>query len=92
MIRERFWLIAAVAIVSAGLATGFALVAAPQHGASILALVTGPALLAGLILGVGAAFLSEYVARGPGRRWRPQRRPDPSSAVQEPSDKESPES
>jgi tetratricopeptide (TPR) repeat protein len=36
---------------------------APQYGALVFALVTGPALLAGLVFGTGTALLLEYVAR-----------------------------
>jgi hypothetical protein len=88
IIRARLWLIVLMAVVSAGLATGFALVVAPQYGASVLALVTGLALLAGLVLGVGAAFLLEYVSR----RSRDHRRPNLPSAAQGSSDRESSES
>jgi hypothetical protein len=78
--------------MSVGLATGFALVAAPQYGASVLVLATGLALLAGLLLGVGAAFLVEYVGNGRRSRERLQERPDPQSTARESSNKESSES
>jgi ABC-type transport system involved in Fe-S cluster assembly fused permease/ATPase subunit len=66
LVRKRLWLIALCAVVSAGFATGLAQVVAPQYGALIFALVTGPTLLAGLVFGTGTALLVEYVAR---RRW-----------------------
>jgi ABC-type multidrug transport system fused ATPase/permease subunit len=90
-IRERLWYIMLVAVVSVGLATGLALVAPPQHWTPVLLLVGG-LLLAGVVFGVGAAFLEAYVARGRRPRRRPQRRPNPPSTVQESSDKESSES
>ena len=62
VIHERLRLIALCAVVSSGFATGLAQVAAPQYGALVIALVTGPALLAGLVFGTGTALLVEYVA------------------------------
>jgi ATP-binding cassette subfamily B protein len=82
-IRERLWHITLVAVASVGLATGFVFGAPTQYWTPVLVLVGG-LLLAGVVFGVGAAFLEEYVARG--------RRPNPPSSVQESSDKESPES
>jgi ATP-binding cassette, subfamily B, bacterial len=86
-IRERLWYITLVAVASVGLATGFVLGAPPQYWTPVLVLVGGP-LLAGVVFGVGAAFLEEYLYGG----RRTQRRPNPSSAVQEASEKESSES
>jgi ATP-binding cassette subfamily B protein len=62
VIHERLRLIALCAVVSSGFATGLAQVAAPQYEGLVFALVTGPALLAGLIFGTGTALLVEYVA------------------------------
>src|SRR5688500_7698009 len=59
----RQWLIVLCAVVTSGFATGFAQVEAPQYGALVFALVTGPVLLAGLVFGTGTALLVEYVAR-----------------------------
>jgi ABC-type multidrug transport system ATPase subunit len=90
-IRERLWYITLVAVASVGLATGFVLGAPPQYWTPVLVLVGGP-LLAGVVFGVGAAFLEEYVARGRRSGGRSQRRPNPPSTVQESIDKESSES
>jgi ATP-binding cassette, subfamily B, bacterial len=92
IIQERGWLIALVAVMLVGLATGFALVAAPRYGASVLVLATGLALFAGLLLGMGAAFLAEYVGNGRRSRERLQERTDPRSTAQESSKRESSES
>src|SRR5829696_774835 len=62
VIHERLRLIALCAVVSSGFVTGLAQVAAPQYEGLVFALVTGPALLAGLIFGTGTALLVEYVA------------------------------
>ena len=62
-VHERLWLIALCAVVSSGFATGLANVATAQYGALDFALVTGPALLVGLVFGTGTALLVEYVAR-----------------------------
>ena len=62
-VHERLWLIALCAVVSSGFATGLAKVATAQYGALVFALVTGPALLVGLVFGTGTALLVEYVAR-----------------------------
>jgi ATP-binding cassette subfamily B protein len=63
VVHERLWLTALGAVVLSGFATGFAQVAAPQYGVLVFALVTGLALLAGLVCGTGTALLVEYVAR-----------------------------
>jgi ABC-type multidrug transport system ATPase subunit len=62
-VDERLWLIALCAVVSSGFATGLANVVTAQYGALVFALVTGPALLVGLVFGTGTALLVEYVAR-----------------------------
>ena len=63
VVREKLWLIALFAVVLSGLATLFVQVAAPHYGVLVFALVTGPALLAGLVFGTGTALLLEHVAR-----------------------------
>jgi ABC-type multidrug transport system fused ATPase/permease subunit len=68
VVRERLWLIALCALVPAGFATGFAQMAAPQYGGLVFALVTGSALLAGLVFGTGTALLLEYAAHVARRR------------------------
>jgi ATP-binding cassette subfamily B protein len=90
-IRERLWYLTLVAVASVGLATGFVLGAPPQYWTPVLVLVGGP-LVAGMVFGVGASFLQEYLARGRRSDGRPRRRPNPPSAVQESSDKEISES
>ena len=89
-IREWLWFIAFVAVVSVGLAMGFALVAPPEQGATVLVLVAG-SLVAGLVFGVGAALVLEYVAVRRSR-GRSQRRSNPPSTAHKPPDDESSES
>jgi hypothetical protein len=84
----RQWLIVLCAVVS----SGFAQVAAPQYGALVFALVTGPALLAGLIFETGTALLREYVARRRQAHGRQRGQNSPPSTARESSDKESSES
>ena len=50
-------------------------VATAQYGALVFALVTGPALLVGLVFGTGTALLVELPAAG-GERLRSVRQPD----------------
>jgi hypothetical protein len=85
LVRVRMWFIALCAIISAGLATACALVAAPQYGAKVFALVTVPALLVGLVFGVVSVLFLEYMAS------RRRMRTNPPSSGQQSSSNESSE-
>ena len=88
IIRFRLWLVLITVVVSTGTMTVFSLVATPERAASAFLLTIGLALLVGLVLGMGLAFLLEYLgnARRSPRKPRGQRKPEPT--VADPSKKE----
>ena len=92
IIRKRLWLILLVMVVSAGITTGFSLVTTAEYEAPIFLLTLGLAPIAGLVLGVGLAFLLEYLSNGRRSPKVLREEPDPRSTAQESSRKESSES
>ena len=92
IIRKRLWLILLVMVVSMGITTGASLVMIAEFGALLFLLTLGLAPVAGLVLGVGLAFLVEYLSNDQRSPEELGEEPDPRTTAQGSSNKGSSES